>query len=95
MGLSYMGRSCLQTANVAGYNRVPDPPANIIPFNLDLLSVYTNLYQYASLSFRAKIPDNFKPSQPARTVIKLSRKVSICSDNSIGSSFGILRFEPF
>ena len=31
-GLSQMGRSCLLTALVIGWRRVPDPPANIIPF---------------------------------------------------------------
>ena len=31
MGLSYTGISCLLTANVSGYNRVPRPPAKMIP----------------------------------------------------------------
>lgn len=32
MGLSYIGISCLLTDLVIGYRRVPEPPANIIPF---------------------------------------------------------------
>ena len=32
MGLSYIGRSCLETTCVMGYRRVPDPPARIIAF---------------------------------------------------------------
>lgn len=29
-----MGNNCFETAIVTGYNRVPDPPASIIPFLL-------------------------------------------------------------
>jgi len=32
IGLSYTGRSCLLTANVIGYSRVPEPPARMMPF---------------------------------------------------------------
>src|SRR5262249_10821373 len=32
MGLSYTGRSCLETLSVTGYSRVPAPPAMMIPF---------------------------------------------------------------
>ncbi len=31
MGLSYTGMSCLVTTFDSGYNRVPAPPASIIP----------------------------------------------------------------
>ena len=32
MGLSYTGNNCLDVTIVNGYNRVPLPPANTIPF---------------------------------------------------------------
>jgi hypothetical protein len=32
MSLSYTGNSCFDTPVVKGYNRVPLPPAKIIPF---------------------------------------------------------------
>src|SRR4051812_3397139 len=32
MGLSKTGSNCFETANVAGYRRLPVPPASIMPF---------------------------------------------------------------
>lgn len=32
MGLSYTGSICFETPRVMGYNLVPEPPANTIPF---------------------------------------------------------------
>src|SRR5574338_761675 len=34
MGLSYTGRSCLDTARVAGCSRVPEPPARMMPLRV-------------------------------------------------------------
>src|SRR4051812_45577030 len=44
MGLSYTGSSCLETASVAGYSRVPEPPARTMPF-MPVLSLQRSLFQ--------------------------------------------------
>ena len=41
MGLSNTGSICLDTPLVSGYRRVPEPPANTIPF----ISVYLCIFE--------------------------------------------------
>jgi hypothetical protein len=48
MGLSYTGMSCLLTACVTGYRRVPEPPAKIMPFRLFMFRL---LKRYALIRF--------------------------------------------
>ena len=58
MGLSYTGMSCLDTAIVTGYKRVPEPPAKMMPRRLFFGSELTLHLRHVGCNYDLSILDN-------------------------------------